>query len=180
MQNICKKNLPINIGFKKLQFFTQHSHAIGYNRVIGFRFLESCLLLSQPKTTVKEKVICVRGSVVKFWIVWNKMNISPALMKDVLCIVTSMGLRNQTSNLWIPRSDALPLGTQNVFLCLTLMTRWTTSFFVSLLSSKFTNSFISIYKHYSIDIADPSHMQDACYMNFLIDLIHCGVSVAQW
>ena len=114
-RTFVKKNLPINIGFKKLQFLTQHSHAISYNRVIGFRFLESCLLLSQPKTTVKEKVICVRGGVVKFWIVWNKMNISPALMKDVLCIVTSMGLRYQTSNLWIPHSDALPLGTQNVF-----------------------------------------------------------------
>ena len=94
----AKKTLPVNIGFKKLQFLTQHSHAISYNRVIGFRYLESCLLLSQPKTTVKEKVICVRGGVVKFWIVWNKMNISPALMKDVLCLVTSMGLRNQTSN----------------------------------------------------------------------------------
>ena len=41
-------------------------------------------------------------------------------------------------------------------------------------------SLISIYKHYAIDIADPSSMQDVCHMNFVIDLTHCGVSVAQW
>ena len=38
----------------------------------------------------------------------------------------------------------------------------------------------SIYKHDAIDIADPSSMQDVCHMNFLIDLAHCGVSVAKW
>ena len=46
--------------------------------------------------------------------------------------------------------------------------------------SWFTISFISIYKHYAINIADPSSMQDACKMNFVIDLTHCVVSVAQW
>ena len=46
--------------------------------------------------------------------------------------------------------------------------------------SWFIISFISIYKHYAINIADPSSMQDACKMNFVIDLTHCGVSVAQW
>ena len=40
-------------------------------------------------------------------------------------------------------------------------------------------SLISIYKHYANDIADPSSMQDTCHMNFVIDLTHCGVSVAQ-
>ena len=35
-------------------------------------------------------------------------------------------------------------------------------------------------ERYSIDIADPSSMQDTCYMNFLIDIAHCGVSMAQW
>ena len=29
-------------------------------------------------------------------------------------------------------------------------------------------------------MADPSSMQDACHMNFVIDLAHCRVSVAQW
>ena len=29
-------------------------------------------------------------------------------------------------------------------------------------------------------IADPSSMQDACHMNFVIDLAHRRVSVAQW
>ena len=32
--------------------------------------------------------------------------------------------------------------------------------------------------HYQI--ADPSSMQDACHMNFVINLTHCRVSVAQW
>ena len=50
-------------------------------------------------------------------------------------------------------------------------------FFISLLSSKLTISLISTYKHYAIDIADPSSMQEACHMNFVIDLVHrslCG------
>ena len=38
----------------------------------------------------------------------------------------------------------------------------------------------SIYKHYVLKIADPSSMQDACHMNFVIDLTYCRVSVAQW
>ena len=40
--------------------------------------------------------------------------------------------------------------------------------------------FYSIYKHVVINIADPSSMQDACHMYFVIDLAHHGVSVAQW
>ena len=50
-----------------------------------------------------------------------------------------------------------------------------TSFPISLPSSKFTISLISIYKHYAIDIADPSSMQDVCHMNLVIDLAHRGV-----
>ena len=51
----------------------------------------------------------------------------------------------------------------------------------SLPSSKLTISdLISIYKHDAIDIADPNSMQDACHINFVIDLAHLGVSVAQW
>ena len=46
--------------------------------------------------------------------------------------------------------------------------------------SKLTVSLISIYKHYAFDIADPSSLQDACHMNFVINLAHRGVSVAQW
>ena len=34
--------------------------------------------------------------------------------------------------------------------------------------------------HDAIDIPDPSSMQDACHMNFVIDLPHHRVSVAQW
>ena len=42
-----------------------------------------------------------------------------------------------------------------------------------------TNVGQRIYKHYAIDIVDPSSMQDACHMKFVIDLAHHGVSVAQ-
>ena len=38
----------------------------------------------------------------------------------------------------------------------------------------------SNYKHDVIDIADLSSMQDTCKMNFVIDLAHHRVSVAQW
>ena len=38
----------------------------------------------------------------------------------------------------------------------------------------------SNYKHDAIDIADLSSMQDTCQMNFVIDLGHRRVSVAQW
>ena len=37
----------------------------------------------------------------------------------------------------------------------------------------------TIFKHDAIDIADPSSMQEMCHMNFVIDLAHRGVSVAQ-
>ena len=32
----------------------------------------------------------------------------------------------------------------------------------------------SVYKHEAIDVADSSSMQDACYMNFVMDLAHRG------
>ena len=38
----------------------------------------------------------------------------------------------------------------------------------------------SNYKHDAIDMADLSSMQDTCQMNFVIDLAHHRVSVAQW
>ena len=34
--------------------------------------------------------------------------------------------------------------------------------------------------HNAIDVADPSSMQDARHMNFIIDLAHRGISMAQW
>ena len=38
----------------------------------------------------------------------------------------------------------------------------------------------SFLKHDAIEIADPGSMQDACYINFVIDLAHRRVSLAQW
>ena len=71
---------------------------------------------------------------------------------------------------------------QNGYLeiCPTVVTRRKKSLFISLPNSKLTISLIYIYKHYAIDVADPSSMQDACHMNFVIELAHRGVSVAQW
>ena len=63
-------------------------------------------------------------------------------------------------------------------ICPTLVTRRKKSLFISLPNSKLTISLIYIYKYYAIDIADPSSMQDACHMNFVIDLAYRGVSVA--
>ena len=45
-----------------------------------------------------------------------------------------------------------------------MRTRRKTSFSISLLSSKLTIFFYSIYKHDAIDIADPSSMQDTCHI----------------
>ena len=61
------------------------------------------------------------------------------------------------------RSDALPLSHKD-----------------SSVSGVYNEVLLFCQKHYAIDIADPSSMQDACHMNFVIDLAHRGVSVAQW
>ena len=55
-----------------------------------------------------------------------------------------------------------------------------TSLLISSPSLKLTISLNSISKNYAVDIVDPSSMWDACHMNFIIDLAHRGVSVAQW
>ena len=97
----------------------------------------------------------------------------------------SLWLSGRASERRIRRSEVgFLMGTQNFFIFFSLgpmlVTRRKTSFFISLPSSKLTISLISIYKHNAIDIADPSSMLDACHMNFVIDLTHHGVSVAQW
>ena len=69
-------------------------------------------------------------------------------------------MRNRTSDLRIPRSDALLLSQRDPT--------------VSEVYNEVI-SLISIYKYYAIDIADPRSMQDMCH----IDLAHLGVSVAR-
>ena len=96
----------------------------------------------------------------------------------------SLWLSGRASERRIWRSEVgFLMGTQNFFIFFhlgpMLVTRWKTSFFISLPSSKLTISLISIYKHNAIDIADPSSMQDTCHTNFVIDLAHRGVSVAR-
>ena len=61
------------------------------------------------------------------------------------------------------------------FLCLAHVTRQKTSFSISLPSVKLTISH-STYKHDAMQ----DTMHDACHMNFVIDLTHCRVSLAQW
>ena len=51
------------------------------------------------------------------------------------------------------------------------------SSFLILYRAKNLPSLLFLSKNnYAIDIADPSSMQDACHMNFVIDLAHRGVS----
>ena len=38
----------------------------------------------------------------------------------------------------------------------------------------------SNYKHDTIDVTNPSSMQDACHVKFVVDFAHRRVSVAQW
>ena len=46
-------------------------------------------------------------------------------------------------------------------------------------SNKTYHLYYFYLRNYAIDIADPSSMQDGCHMNFVIDLTHHRVSVAQ-
>ena len=41
-------------------------------------------------------------------------------------------------------------------------------------------SLLFYLKDDAIEIADPGSMQDACYINFVIDLAQRRVSLAQW
>ena len=123
-----------------------------------------------------DSVIFVDGNIREIVI----FELGKEIKKDVIRLVTSGGQRKQ---FWLsvrgPRLDSscglriFSLShardeTKNIFLY----------FFNELKTSHL--SYFSIYEHYAIDIADPSCMQDACHMNFVTDLAHRGVSVAQW
>ena len=75
---------------------------------------------------------------------------------------------------------SIPHGTSEFFHSLTLVTGRKKILFYFFTELKTHRLSRSIYKHYAIDIADPNSIQDACYMNFVIDLAHRRVSVAQW
>ena len=107
------------------------------------------------------------------------------IKKGVFRLVTSVGQRKRSSCGIEPQTFGFrtPIFYHwaRIFLCPTLVARRKTSFFIFFTELKTYHAFyISIYKHYAIDIADPSSMQDACHMNFIKDLAHRGVSVAQW
>ena len=94
-------------------------------------------------------------------------------LKEALIKIISEGSRKVTLFGWGPKRIL-----KNIFVVVP-RTRQDekSSFFIYLPSSKLTISLFSIYKHYTFDIADPSSMQDACHLNFVIDLAHrslCG------
>ena len=96
-------------------------------------------------------------------------------LKEALIKIISEGSRKVTLFGWAQK------GFYGAYLSLSHARDKTKKLFsIYLPSSKLTISIFSLYKHYAFDIADPSSMQDACHMNFVIDLAHRGVSVAQW
>ena len=111
----------------------------------------------------------------------------------VVCRRVSYELRNRPRSPWslcglvvrasergIRRSEVrFLMGTQNFFFVPRSWQDEKTSFLI-LHRAQNLPSLLFCQKHYAIDIADPSSMQDACHMNFVIDLAHRGVSVAQW
>ena len=48
-----------------------------------------------------------------------------------------------------------------------------------LYSAQYLPSLLLYLKHDAIEIADPGSVEDACHMNFVIDLAHRKVSVVQ-
>ena len=108
-----------------------------------------------------------------FFVCWKSLA-SQNPQKNVFRLVTSVRQRNyieslqwlnQTSDLRIPRCDALLLSHRDCrFLCPMLMTRRKTNFSISLPRSKFYHLSNSIYKQDAINIADPS---SACWMREL-------------
>ena len=73
----------------------------------------------------------------------------------------------------------MPHGDSEIFLSHTRNKTKKTYSLISSLSSKLTISLIFFYKHNAIDIADPSSIQDACQMNFVIEFAYREVSMAQ-
>ena len=81
-------------------------------------------------------------------------------------------MRNRTSDLRFPRSDALPLIHKDS----TVSEVYYHLFLYFFTEHKTHHLSYSISKHDAIDTADPSCMQDAYHMNFVIDPANCRVS----
>ena len=106
--------------------------------------------------------------------------------KKKVCVPT----RNRTSDLRIPLYDALPLSPREstageIYYEVHMTHGDSEFFFLCHAHDKTKNIFIYFFaelkiyhlsycinKYDTIDIADPSSMQDACHMNFVIDLAH--------
>ena len=104
---------------------------------------------------------------------------SPQRFFHERCYVVFICIGARNPKVW----DSIPHGDSEFSLCPTLWQDKKKHLSLFLYrAQKLAISLISTYKHYAIDIADPSSMQDACHkiMNFVIDLTYRGVSVAQW
>ena len=125
---------------------------------------------------------------------------TPRIREMVTCVGTKkkfwVPISNRTSDLPIPRSDALPLmshrdyGERGIRRSEVRFLMGTQKFSFSLARDKKKNILLyfftelktyhisySNYKHDAIDVANPSSMQDACHMNFVIDFANRRVSV---
>ena len=93
-------------------------------------------------------------------------------------------MRDRTSDLQIPHSDALTTKPQRLHRERGWSSYDTRPVYCSDQQCRKRNvcRYVDIYKHYTFDIADRHccSLQDVCHMNFVIDLAHRGVSVAQW
>ena len=93
-------------------------------------------------------------------------------------------MRDRASDLQIPHSDALTTKTQRLHGERGWSSYDTRPVYCSDQQCRKRNvcRYVDIYKHRAFDIADRHccSLQDVCHMNFVIDLAHRGVSVAQW
>ena len=93
-------------------------------------------------------------------------------------------MRDRASDLQIPHSDALTTKTQRLHGERGWSSYDTRPVYCSDQQCRKRNvcRYVDIYKHHAFDIADRHccSLQDVCHMNFVIDLAHRGVSVAQW
>ena len=93
-------------------------------------------------------------------------------------------MRDRASDLQIPHSDALTTKPQRLHGERGWSSYDTCPVYCSDQQCRKRNvcRYVDIYKHHAFDIADRHccSLQDVCHMNFVIDLAHRGVSVAQW
>ena len=90
---------------------------------------------------------------------------------------TSVGQRKNAESPWGIAPQTFGFRAPMFYHWFTKTRRWARSIAIYFFTEHKTfHLSYSIYKHDAIDIADPSSMQDAYHMNFVIDLANCRVS----